>query len=143
MKLSKELAAKADEMKKQKEEFTCQLNDLTKKVRILSQKVEEQNGFIEQLKRKAEVEDQRRNKPSASSHFISESNPKGLISLLGINVNLTAGCYHDPRYHLSNLRNYNDDFFCNYHGGDPNSESESYIKFDFGAKRVDLIGLNC
>ena len=65
-------------------------------------------------------------------------NKSGLISLLGDNVTISAG-KDNQSFPVSNLRNYNDNQFFNNCGPQPNSESDTIIKFDFGTnKRIDL-----
>lgn len=119
----------------QQEDFTRQLDDLKEKIRILSEKVEEKNGLIEQLirennKMKSEI------KPLVSFRFSSELEPKGVIALLGNSVDLSAGGY---TWGLERLMKNDNSYFYNYNGGCPSSENDSYIKFDFGSSRkIDL-----
>lgn len=64
--------------------------------------------------------------------------PCGLISLLGDSVTLSAE-KNNTGNTISNLRKLDDNNFYNNFGPTPSSESDSIIKFDFGAhKRVEL-----
>ena len=101
----------------------------------MTEKVTQQASIIDQLN----IQIEELSNPRISRHFINESNPNGIISLLNDSVTLSAGGKHSPNYPLSNIKIYNDNYFYNYTSGTPSSESDSYIKFDFGPnKKIEL-----
>lgn len=158
----KELKDEISEMKKKQGEIRIEIDDLKIKMEAqestilslrskladhdeMNRKIAEMMKEIEIMKKKAaDSQSQQINKasnaakPKKSCLFQSWSNTNGITSYLGNSVFLSCGggaCSDNP---VSNIRNYNDDYFYNYATKQPASESDSFIKFDFGSKRIDL-----
>ena len=109
-------------------EFLSQFEVLNGKIRQLEEKVTQQESSINA---KMSIT------PSFSCSFSSD--PKGILSHLGSSVTLSAGGSLDSSFPLTNILTYDDTYFYNYSSQTPQSESQSYINFDFGpSKRVDL-----
>lgn len=118
-----------------KSDFQRQLNDMNETVRQLTEKVTQQASLIDNLNQQLKEIKQ---SPSYSSRFISESNPRGIISLIGSLVTLTCGASDDSNYPISNIKNFDMSAFINNNHSHPNLESDTYITFDFGARKIDL-----
>lgn len=124
-------------MKKQiQDELTSQLDFLKKQIEELNGKVTQKSAIIDQLK--SQNEKLNNKNALAKCQFLGESNPKGIISFLNGSVTLSAGGGINPSYPVSNLKNFDDRYFFNYYNYNPQSESDSYIKFDFGSTTIDL-----
>lgn len=108
----------------------------------LVETVELQKEQISELKK--QIDDL--NKQPITVHYLHTDNQDGIVALLGDSVKLSAGGYHNRDYPVTNLTKYNDIFFYNYYNKSTTkndyqickSEDDSYIEFDFGAKKIDL-----
>ena len=122
-------------------EFVRQFEKMRIEMKELKDKLIEQNKIIKELKTKNN-EIQRKVEPKPPSiirHFSNDSDPRGIISLLGDSVTLTAGGDKNPSHPLSNIKKYDNNYFYNCYNSTPSSESASFIKFDFGpSKKIDL-----
>ena len=135
------LKIEMDEMKSQyerqissqKDEFASQMLSLSESVRQLTEKMAEQIAN-DQLKTKIEEENK---KPSISCQFTNYSDPKGIILILGDQVALSSGGEIRPSQPLASIKKNDDDSY--FYNGNPSSEKEGFILFDFGdSKKIDL-----
>lgn len=129
---------KDDEISKMRDDIERMKMEYENKLKSLSDK------FTEQLRSLSEQVESFKNKANENSstsihQFSSDSDTKGIISHLGDAVSISAGGKHNSRCPLTNIRKYDDSYFYNYYGYKPISESDSFIKFDFGSSmKVDL-----
>lgn len=97
-------------------------------IRKLTEKVAQQANIIDQLS--SQIKDLMY--PPINCDFMNESNPNGIISHFYNSVILSAGGKHNPNYPISFIKDNNYCQFYNNYNYTPSSESDSYIKFDFG-----------
>lgn len=132
------LQQKGEKIDQIQSEFESKLRVLNDQIRQLTERLEQQNSLVEQLNGK--IEGVEKKIPSLFRwRFQGESDPKGVISAFGHSVSLSAPSDDDPNYPLSNIKKYDDSLFINYNFITPESESTSFIQFDFGvSKQIDL-----
>lgn len=138
------VAQEVESMKKQHEEEMKKKDEMM--ANMLKQFEAIQVKYQEEMRKQRDDFDERMRKMSDQLEKLSHpgiarlyhGDPCGLISLLGDSVTLSAE-KNNTGNTISNLRKLDDNNFYNNFGPTPSSESDSIIKFDFGAhKRVEL-----
>lgn len=117
------------EISKQKEDLNEKITIFKEDIRQLTEKVAQQTNIIDKSINQNE-------RPSAvlkyGQIFYNNNILGGIITHFRDQITFSAGGSHDPSYPISRL-NCNYHYFYNYYNNyQPRSESDSYIKFDFG-----------
>lgn len=121
---------KDSQIKMIEETFTQMMNEIKVQIEQLNERITQQNFLITKLNDK--VEKIKNN--SISCRFLGESNLTGIITRFRDVITLSTGdeC---SSYPLTNILKYDNKEFYN----SSKSETNSYIKFDFGSsKKIDL-----
>lgn len=125
-----ELNSIYEKIDKDKNEFTEKISLLTEQINALSDKLTQQNVFIENIKK-----DKQENMVLfAECRFQDYSSPYGILSHVSNYVTISSSENYDEKMIL-NITKYDDNCF-EYFG--IKTESDCFIEFDFKSMKIDL-----
>lgn len=153
-KMKDEMNSLLRQNKESQEKFEKEANQLNNKINHLNEKIlmnEESHRImsIENAKLKEEVNkladiltknnEEAEKNTALNCPYVNSNEPKGILSKLGNEVVLKAGANEVPSHPLSNIRNFDNQYFANSFNYVEETRENSYILFDFGEKKkVDL-----